>query len=136
MRVTALAAAFLGFVIPAALAAPPAEPINEMGAVKLSTIAFGQQLQNNDQANHWVIWFSHKKACPPLVVLGSLANSPCNSTFGVPGSSNLTFGYCDEHGEPGALFSDGVFVRDCKKSRKKIKCNDHDIIRHGKCHGS
>ncbi|KAI0428474.1 hypothetical protein F5Y09DRAFT_313019 [Xylaria sp. FL1042] len=77
MRTTALALTLLSAIVPAAMAVPQAGDLDHSNVTK---IAFGQQLQPGDQANHWVVWREGKSACPPLV-LGPLVIPPCNTTF-------------------------------------------------------
>ena len=44
-------------------------------------VAFGQQLQNDDQTNHWVAWAEGEHACPGMQVLNELTESPCDQAF-------------------------------------------------------
>lgn len=50
-------------------------------------IGYGQQLQNNDQANHWVVWIEGESACPNSRTLGPLVQSPCNQNFNYNGDT-------------------------------------------------
>ncbi|KAI0811768.1 hypothetical protein GGR55DRAFT_641735 [Xylaria sp. FL0064] len=84
MRTIALGLTLLSAIVPAAMAFPQADSYEHDNITK---IAFGQQLQSGDQANHWVVWKEGKSPCPPLV-LGSLTQSPCNSTFNISGSTD------------------------------------------------
>ncbi|KAI0105071.1 hypothetical protein GGR51DRAFT_520727 [Nemania sp. FL0031] len=100
-------------------------------------VAYGQQIQEEDQTNHWVIWIEGKSACPPLATLSSLIEDPCGQKFSLPGSDQLEFAGCDDDGEPHVLLSAGKFVRTCKsyKTNANIHCpgKDHDVVKHGKC---
>ncbi|KAI1277025.1 hypothetical protein F5Y07DRAFT_407973 [Xylaria sp. FL0933] len=128
MRAITLALTLLSAIVPAAMA----EEDNHDNVTK---IAFGQQLQNGDQANHWVVWKEGKSPCPPLV-LGSLVQSPCNSTFNISGSTDtFEFRDCDDANEPNTLFFNGKFGHICKLYEKwhTIHCpGDHNILKHGK----
>ncbi|KAI1131087.1 hypothetical protein F5Y10DRAFT_234229 [Nemania abortiva] len=164
MRPVTFASALLGAVVSTALAAPQSAATHSMhhsmhttathsaasaaaptvgiddgeptkGIVK---VAYGQQIQNNDQANHWVVWMEGRDACPPLQVLGLITSDPCNSNFTLPGTDNLEFAGCDNYGEPHVLLSEGKYVRACKKSKTKstIRCHDknmHNVIKRGRC---
>ena len=51
-----------------------ASPALDMRATP-PNIGFGQQLQNTDQANHWVTWYVHRpsrSSCPPYAVDGGI----------------------------------------------------------------
>lgn len=139
-----LARVLLGAIIPAAvLAAPPQGPAPQPAlAVRNDTnagvvkIAYGQQIQTDDEANHWVVWIEGENACPPAQVLGLLAAIPCGTSFNISGSDGLELSDCGEDSEPNALHANGQFVRLCKQSKQKtIHCHgdQHNIIKHGKC---
>lgn len=143
MRTTTIT--LLGATIPAVLAAPPSSPQGQAGGSALALaarnatdvvkIAYGQQIQNDDEANHWVVWIEGENACPPAQVLGPLAESPCGTRFSIAGSNELELADCDDDREPNVLHADGEFVRLCKPSKKTIRCHGdlHDVIKHGKC---
>ncbi|KAI1428352.1 hypothetical protein F5Y12DRAFT_56707 [Xylaria sp. FL1777] len=101
------------------------------------TIAFGQELQGNDQTNHWVTWVDGEHACPGQQVLGVLTESPCGQSFSL-GEVEYTFTGCSgDAGPPAAILdSGGLQVGGCvANSHDKINCHDglHDIIKHGTC---
>ncbi|GAW13860.1 hypothetical protein ANO14919_032510 [Xylariales sp. No.14919] len=127
MRATTLAYALLGAMLPAVLAV-------DVPASNVSNVAYGQQLQADDEANHWITWEEGKSACSYAQVLGPLVEELCNQVFDLPDSLNLEFRDCDEKGNPNALFSDGQFVRTCKHHKHTINCHKgHNVIKHGKC---
>jgi hypothetical protein len=100
-------------------------------------IAFGQQLQNNDQTNHWVAWTEGEHACPGMQVLTKLTDSPCNEAFSI-GEVMYTFSGCsDGSGSPPTVLLDsgGLQIGGCAPASDKINCHDglHDIIKHGVC---
>jgi hypothetical protein len=137
MRALAFASLIIAAIVSTVLAdnSTPARDLDK----DIVKIAYGQQLQDKDEANHWVAWIEGKKACSGrLQVLGRLIDAPCNQEFNLSKSANLTFADCNPSSlEPNALFSNGKFVRSCKpsKNKKTIKChhNGHNIIKHGKC---
>ncbi|KAI0911983.1 hypothetical protein F4823DRAFT_245551 [Ustulina deusta] len=86
MRTAAVAITLLSTIIPAAIAVPQVDTQPEAKS-NISNVAFGQQLQDEDQTNHWVVWLEGKSACPPAVILDLLTDSPCGMTFELPGSS-------------------------------------------------
>ncbi|KAJ8121473.1 hypothetical protein O1611_g10093 [Lasiodiplodia mahajangana] len=100
-------------------------------------ISYGQQMQIDDQANHWVVWLHGKDSCPPLAVLGSVTQEPCGQNFTLPSSETLQFAGCDDDNEPHVLLSEGKFVRSCKVRSIKatVHCHgkEHNVIKHGKC---
>ncbi|RWA14801.1 hypothetical protein EKO27_g295 [Xylaria grammica] len=104
MRAATLSCALLGAMLPAVLA------VNDAPASKISNVAYGQQLQADDQANHWVTWEEGKDPCSCAQVLGPLVEDACGQVFDLPDSLNLEFCDCDEKGKPNALFSDGQFT--------------------------
>ncbi|KAI0199443.1 hypothetical protein F4808DRAFT_432491 [Astrocystis sublimbata] len=101
------------------------------------SIAYGQQLQDGDQANHWITWQSDKHACHSTQVLQKLIDSPCDKPF-FAGKVQYAFSGCtgDAH-EPGAILdSGGLQVGTCRPtSHKKIPCHhgEHNIIKRGVC---
>ncbi|KAI2778418.1 hypothetical protein F4815DRAFT_242761 [Daldinia loculata] len=99
-------------------------------------VAFGQQLQNNDQTNHWVTWVEGKHACPGMQVLDVLTKSPCDQAFSL-GEVMYTFTGCSGNGPPTAILdSGGLQIGGCSAhDHNKINCHDglHDIIKHGTC---
>ncbi|KAJ8122394.1 hypothetical protein ONZ43_g1400 [Nemania bipapillata] len=139
MRNAVLVSALLCAAIPMAVAAPQSSAapsiLSDKDKDPVVKLAFGQQMQDEDQTNHWVVWVEGKEACPPTQVLGSLINSPCGVRFNVPGVQNLEFSGCDAEGEPHMLLVDGNFARSCKHSKHSVHCVDsvHSILKHGKC---
>ncbi|KAF2231421.1 hypothetical protein EV356DRAFT_293230 [Viridothelium virens] len=101
------------------------------------SIAFYQQLQNNDQSNHWVAWVDGEHAYPGMQVLDVLTKAPCDRVFSL-GEVMYTFTGCTGDGTaPTAILdSGGVQIGGCSANdNSKIHCGDdlHDIIKHGKC---
>ncbi|KAI1401091.1 hypothetical protein F4819DRAFT_459645 [Hypoxylon fuscum] len=101
------------------------------------TIAFGQELQNGDQTNHWVVWVDGKKACPGQQVLGVLTKTPCGQPFNL-GEVEYAFTGCSgDSGPPTVLLdSAGLQIGGCTaNANNKINCHgdNHDIIKHGTC---
>ena len=100
-------------------------------------VAYGQQLQNNDQTNHWVTWKEHEHACPGMQVLDVLTKDPCAQPFNL-GTVRYTLTGCSgDSGHPTAILdSSGLQVGGCTANdNDKINCHDglHDIIKHGVC---
>ncbi|KAF2228655.1 hypothetical protein EV356DRAFT_420140, partial [Viridothelium virens] len=100
-------------------------------------VAFGQQLQNNDQTNHWVAWVDGDKACPGMQVLDVLTDKPCEKAFTL-GEVVYTFSGCSgDAGAPTSILdsSDSPIGACSSDSNDKINCHDglHDIIKHGTC---
>ncbi|KAI0903036.1 hypothetical protein F4823DRAFT_569083 [Ustulina deusta] len=107
------------------------------GLANAIQVGYGQQIQNSDQTNHWVIWVEGDHACPGMSVIGSLAGSSCGQGFVVDGSY-YQFGGCGGGNEPGQLLdSSGSSIGGCsrKDNGYKISCHDglHDIVKHGVC---
>ncbi|KAI8623434.1 hypothetical protein F5Y19DRAFT_458662 [Xylariaceae sp. FL1651] len=100
------------------------------------SVAFGQQLQNNDQTNHWVAWVEGQHACPGMQVLDVLTKSPCEQAFNL-GEVMYTFSGCSgDNGAPTVLLdSGGLQIGGCAPASDKINCHGglHDIIKHGVC---
>ncbi|KAI0181172.1 hypothetical protein GGR52DRAFT_567410 [Hypoxylon sp. FL1284] len=101
------------------------------------SIGFGQELQNNDQTNHWVVWIDGENACPGQKVLGVLTKTACGQPFNL-GEVEYTFSGCSGDSGPPTLLLDsaGLQVGGCKANENnKIHCHgdDHDIIKHGTC---
>lgn len=48
-------------------------------------VGYGQQIQNSDEANHWVVWVEGESACPATQTLSRLNTSPCNQRFTLSG---------------------------------------------------
>ncbi|KAI1324522.1 hypothetical protein F5Y16DRAFT_380867 [Xylariaceae sp. FL0255] len=105
-------------------------------ATDVVTLAYGQQIQNNDSANHWVVWTEGHNACPGQTVLGPLYLPACNQTF-VVGTGTYSFGGCDGTTEPSVLLdNNNVTIGICSSDLDKIGCsssNEHDIVKHGVC---
>ncbi|KAI1188618.1 hypothetical protein F5B17DRAFT_439430 [Nemania serpens] len=101
------------------------------------TIAFGQELQNDDQTNHWVVWIDGEDACPGQQVLGVLTASPCGQAFNLGEVEYAFTGCADPAGPPTVILdSGGLQIGGCSAdSNDKINCHDglHDIIKHGTC---
>jgi hypothetical protein len=121
----------------AALAAPvedagPSIIPRAIGDVK---VGFGNQLQNFDQANHWVVWVHGESACPNTRTLVHLTENPCNHEFELKGYKYY-LGNCDGNNEPHNLYTPTgpVLLHNCQKNTK-ITCHGdtHDIIQHGFC---
>ncbi|OTB04207.1 hypothetical protein M426DRAFT_11829 [Hypoxylon sp. CI-4A] len=101
------------------------------------TVAFGQELQNDDQTNHWVTWVDGEKACPGQQVLDVLTETPCGQPFNL-GEVEYEFSGCSgDNGAPTVLLdSSGLQIGGCSaNANNKINCHDgnHDIIKHGTC---
>ncbi|KAI1799282.1 hypothetical protein F4811DRAFT_565712 [Daldinia bambusicola] len=100
-------------------------------------VAFGQQLQNDDQTNHWVAWVEGQHACPGMQVLDVLTSSPCAQAFSL-GEVQYTFSGCSgSNGAPTVILdSSGAQIGGCSaNANNKIHCHGdlHDIIKHGVC---
>ena len=103
-----------------------------------ANIAYGQEIQNSDNQNHWVIWNEGSSACPIRQVLGLLTSNPCTQLFTVD-DSQFQFGDCDSSNEPTVLLdSKGTQIVQCTENSDHINCSgsQHDIIKHGYCVGS
>ncbi|KAI1456389.1 hypothetical protein F4805DRAFT_432685 [Annulohypoxylon moriforme] len=110
---------------------------SSLANAQAGAVAFGQQLQNNDQTNHWVAWVEGKHACPGMQVLDVLTESPCGQTFSL-GEVQYTFTGCSgKSGPPTAILdSGGLQIGGCSaNANNKINCHKdlHDIIKHGVC---
>ncbi|KAI1347258.1 hypothetical protein F5Y01DRAFT_295602 [Xylaria sp. FL0043] len=99
-------------------------------------IAFGQELQNNDQANHWVTWIDGENACKYHQALDVLIKTPCDQAFNF-GEVEYTFAGCSGTDGPPTILLDsaGLQIGGCVHTYDYVNCNngDHDIIKHGKC---
>lgn len=88
MHTTTVAFTLLSALASTAFAFPrPDEPLQARTAIP--NIAFGQQLQDDDQSNHWVVWEEGKDACPPDTVLNVLTSPPCGYEFQVRGGPDI-----------------------------------------------
>ncbi|KAI0968139.1 hypothetical protein F4678DRAFT_443400, partial [Xylaria arbuscula] len=85
MHAATVVIALLGAAVSPAIAWPTI--LDELHS-NISDIGFGQQLQEDDQTNHWVVWEQGKDPCTPFAVLGSLSYGPCNTTFVIPGTTD------------------------------------------------
>lgn len=89
-------------------------------------VGWGQELQNHDQTNHWVVWVEGESACPAAVELAVLTRSPCGPSFSLKGQQRLSLGDCSSSNEPRSVIgSDGSKVLSCGKNGKdgrKIHC--------------
>ncbi|KAI0895034.1 hypothetical protein F4806DRAFT_88735 [Annulohypoxylon nitens] len=110
---------------------------SSVASAQAQAVAFGQQLQNNDQTNHWVTWVEGKHACPGMQVLGVLTKSPCGKTFSLGEVQYTLTGCSGDNGPPTAILdSGGLQIGGCSANdNDKINCHDglHDIIKHGVC---
>jgi hypothetical protein len=96
-------------------------------------VAFGQQLQNNDETNHWVTWVEGEDACPGMQVLDVLTQPACDKSF-QHGEVIYTFTGCSSDGA--ILDSSGIQIGGCSTvPQQHIGCKDnlHDIVKHGTC---
>ncbi|KAI0967938.1 hypothetical protein F4678DRAFT_464836 [Xylaria arbuscula] len=95
-------------------------------ATNAQTIAFGQELQDNYQTNHWVTWIDGENACPGQQVLEVLTSSPCGQSFNL-GEVEYTFTGCSGDSDPptAILDSGGLQIGGCSaKDNDKINCHD------------
>ncbi|KAI8633573.1 hypothetical protein F5Y19DRAFT_470813 [Xylariaceae sp. FL1651] len=133
MHFNAGSVAFLGLVT-----------FNSLASAQIQ-IAYGQELQANDQTNHWVAWEDGLEPCVGQAgerqVLGVLTKSPCDDTFSI-GEVMFTFTGCSStNGAPTAILdSGGLQVGVCSADSHTINCHKvkghgevHDIIKHGTC---
>ncbi|KAI5862499.1 hypothetical protein GGS23DRAFT_78885 [Durotheca rogersii] len=135
-----LSMAVAAFAAPAAepVAAPEPEALAEIEARAVNfKVAWGQQLQNHDQANHWVVWVEGESACPAAIELAALTRSPCGRRFNFKGQT-LSLGDCADNKPRSLLNSSGKKVKSCGangKKNRKINCkgSQHDIVQHGFC---
>jgi hypothetical protein len=95
-------------------------------------IGYGQQLQDSDGLNHWVVWVHGEDACPGQRVIGPLKQSICSNYFSWQGKTTQFFD-CGS-GEPTSAHW-GAQDLNCKKKNYKITCHgsSHDIVQHGYC---
>ncbi|KAE8164496.1 hypothetical protein BDV40DRAFT_298521 [Aspergillus tamarii] len=117
--------------ITAVLANPAPVPAPVPGTV---AVGYGQQLQNNDQANHWVVWIEGESACPNTRVLARLTDSPCDQTFYFNNQA-YHLADCGSDNEPRRVVQPGGGSAGCSRDNRKITCHGstHDIVKHGKC---
>ncbi|GJE90026.1 hypothetical protein PsYK624_061470 [Phanerochaete sordida] len=123
------------FIVAAASAATALASPSLQARASPDNIGFGQQLQNTDQANHWVTWIDGESACPNTRLLGLLVNSPCGQQFSFNGFT-FQLGDCGSDNFPRSLLdANGGFIRSCASHTPKITCHgsEHDIIQHGRC---
>ncbi|KAK5626478.1 hypothetical protein RRF57_002193 [Xylaria bambusicola] len=83
MRSTNIAITLLSAIVSTGFAFP--RPDGKIGISGVPNVGFGQQLQDTDQTNHWVVWVEGENACPPSVVIDPLTDSPCGIDFELPG---------------------------------------------------
>ncbi|GAP86393.1 hypothetical protein SAMD00023353_1800130 [Rosellinia necatrix] len=106
------------------------------GLANAVSLGYGQQLQESDQANHWVIWTEGENACPGMTVLDTnIVDSPCDQPFIVQGVT-YKFGACNGGTEPASLLNaNGEIIAFCNLDHDKINCHKglHDIVKHGVC---
>ncbi|KAI1758786.1 hypothetical protein GGR53DRAFT_204917 [Hypoxylon sp. FL1150] len=100
-------------------------------------VGWGQELQNHDQANHWVVWVEGESACPAAIELAKLVDSPCGQSFNLKGQQ-LSLADCSGNEPRSVHGSDGSKVLSCGSNGKngnKITCHgsQHDIVQHGYC---
>lgn len=63
-----------------------ANPVSLGGRAAIK-VGYGEQIQLNDEANHWVVWVEGESACPATQTLSFLINSPCEQTFSLGGAT-------------------------------------------------
>ncbi|KAI1455235.1 hypothetical protein F4805DRAFT_286405 [Annulohypoxylon moriforme] len=124
------------------LAAPGVSPVPEAGLSERAPIpgfrvGWGQELQNHDETNHWVVWVDGESACPAAIELAVLTNSPCGQAFSLKGQV-MTLADCSNNEPRSVHGSDGSRVLACGANGKKgtkITCHgdQHDIVQHGVC---
>ncbi|KAE8383046.1 hypothetical protein BDV26DRAFT_180198 [Aspergillus bertholletiae] len=116
-----------------AVLASPA-PAEAAPVAAVHPIGYGQQLQNNDQANHWVVWIEGKSACPNSRTLSRLVDSPCGHTFYFD-NQPYHLADCGSDNEPRRVVQPGGKSQSCSRDNRKITCHGstHDIVKHGKC---
>ncbi|KAI1414482.1 hypothetical protein F5Y13DRAFT_188143 [Hypoxylon sp. FL1857] len=124
------------------IAAPGISPAtgDDLGArapIPNFKVAWGQELQNSDQTNHWVVWVEGESACPTASKLSVLTNSPCGQPFNIRGQQ-LSFAGCSKNEPVNVLASDGSKVLSCSPNGKygrQMNCHgdQHDIVQHGYC---
>lgn len=120
---TALLALSFTAVSYAVPGASPAE--NEVRApIPNFKVGWGQELQNHDQTNHWVVWVEGESACPAAIELAVLTGSPCGQPFNLKGQS-LSLADCSDNEPRSVHGSDGSKVLSCGsngKNGRKITC--------------
>ena len=87
-------------------------------------VGWGQELQNHDQTNHWVVWVEGESACPAAIELAALTSSPCGSSFNLKGQQ-LSLADCSGNEPRSVHGSDGSKVLSCGSNGKndnKITC--------------
>ncbi|KAI1261156.1 hypothetical protein F5Y18DRAFT_440692 [Xylariaceae sp. FL1019] len=105
------------------------------------TIAFGQQIQNDDNTNHWTVWRDKTdNPCRVEQVLSELTTEPCDQPFFL--GALYSFSACtgpslhDAPPQPTVLLdSEGFQIGTCETSDHYISCSNgsHDIRKHGVC---
>ncbi|KAB8237976.1 uncharacterized protein BDW43DRAFT_306682 [Aspergillus alliaceus] len=117
----------------AVLASPAPAPVPAPVPASVP-IGYGQQLQNGDQANHWVVWIEGQSACPNSITLSKLTESPCNIDFSFNGGT-YHLADCGSDNEPRSVVQNGGSSKSCSRDNRKITCHNsiHDIVKHGKC---
>ncbi|KAI1370408.1 hypothetical protein F4677DRAFT_451415 [Hypoxylon crocopeplum] len=100
-------------------------------------VGWGQELQNHDQTNHWVVWVEGESACPAAIELSVLTQSPCGLSFNLKDQA-LSLADCADNEPRSVHGNDGSKVLSCGpngKNGRKITCHgsQHDIVQHGFC---
>lgn len=85
-------------------------------------VGWGQELQNHDQTNHWVVWVEGEDACPAAIELAVLTSSPCGGSFNLKGQQ-LSLADCSGNEPHSVHGSDGSKVLSCGSNDKR----DHKI---------
>ncbi|KAI1171680.1 hypothetical protein F4777DRAFT_582647 [Nemania sp. FL0916] len=106
------------------------------------TIAFGQEIQNDDQTNHWTVWIDKTDyPCDVEQVLGVITKVPCGQTFNL-GEVEYSFSACtgpsidDAAAGPTVILdAAGNQIGACGTSKDYVSCNNdnHDVVKHGVC---
>jgi hypothetical protein len=130
--------AIIATLIASVVGAPASsESFSQLLARDAVNVGYGQEIQEFNEANYWVVWVEGESACPNIQSLGPLTDSPCDIEFQLPGGTEkLKLGNCDGNNEPHSLYlASGSFVRTCEHDSDKINCHgsQHDIVKHGKC---
>ncbi|KAI0146087.1 hypothetical protein GGR57DRAFT_516942 [Xylariaceae sp. FL1272] len=109
---------------------------------RAQSIAFGQQIQDDDQANHWTVWLDKiDNPCKVEQVLNNLVDEPCGQPFNL-GEVAYSFEACtgpslyDAAAQPTVLLdSAGLQIGACGTAEDYISCSDgsHDLRKHGVC---
>ncbi|KAI1336735.1 hypothetical protein F5Y15DRAFT_392985 [Xylariaceae sp. FL0016] len=121
----------VSLLAPAAVLATPLTSLKARGI----SVGYGQQIQPQDDTNHWVVWVEGESACPAAQILGPLTGTPCGQRFTLEGAE-YQLGGCASNNEPSELLDAGnSILSSCTTEDDKITCHgdQHDIVKHGKC---